>query len=324
MPSRERNHARARMALRLLSVVGLLAGALYVAGPAHATFPGKNGLIVLGGLHGDQPQIFTLHPDGSHLRQLTHVSTGAVDTPHWSPDGRRIAYCVASEGCEAQFGSLDSRIWVMKRDGSNQHQITDDPAFYDVDPSWSPDGHHILFSRCSIIYGTCDIDVMRADGTHIHKLIAGHWHHSRPTYSPDGTKIAFASDKGGYVTRVWVANRDGSELRAITPPKLEGDRPTWAPDGSRILFAAHVRSDNSNVWSVAPDGTHLHLLTRFPSFVATYAPNGRTILASDLNLSVCGCQGLVLLNLDGTIQRRVITSRQFPGVGVEIDWAVAP
>jgi hypothetical protein len=85
-----------------------------------------------------------------------------------------------------------------------------------------------------------------------------------------------------------------------------------------------VFSDSPEVWSVAPDGSHLHKLTRFPDFAASYSPDGHKILAADLNLPGCGCLGLVLVNPKGHIEARVLTSKQFPGLGVEVEWGVAP
>jgi Tol biopolymer transport system component len=233
-------------------------------------------------------------------------------------------YCIASESCEYHYGSQDARIWVMNRDGSHQHQLTNDPSYFDADPSWSPDGHHIVFSRCSNFFFTCDIDVMRADGTHIRTLIAGHWHHGTPAYSPDGSLIAFSSDKGGYDTRVWVARSDGSHPRPITPPALFGSGVNWAPDGSGIFFTGHA-FDNGRLWSVKPDGGALHQFTRLPTYSGGYSPDQRKIVAVADFISGCRCIGLVLLNRDGTILRPVVTSERVPNIGgFNVDWGVAP
>lgn len=317
---------RSKTAIRLLSVVGLLVGALNVTGSAQATFPGRNGAIAFEGLQDQgRSEIFTVRADGEHLRQLTHEPSGSLAySARFSPDGRQITYCVASESCEYKYGSLDARIWVMNRDGSNQHQVTNDPSYFDADPNWSPDGHHIVFSRCSVRFRTCDIDVMNADGSHIRTLIGGHWHHGTPAYSPDGSMIAFSSDKGGYDTRIWVARSDGSHPRPITPASLFGSGVNWAPDSSRIFFTGHA-FDNGRVWTVRPNGSDRRQLTHFPSYSGGYSPNGRKLIATDFSVPGCGCNGLVLLNRDGTIRKPVVTSDQVPGVGgFTFDWGVAP
>jgi TolB protein len=314
-----------KISIRLLSVIALLIGPLIVAGPAHATFPGRNGSIAFEGLQlGNRSEIFTVRADRTHLRQLTHEPNGmSAHVPRWSPDGRRITYCVTTGSCEAGLGS-NAQIWVMNRDGSGQHQVRDDPGFYDADPNWAPDGHHIIFTRCSNFYGTCDIAAMRDDGTHIHKLVGGHWHHAAPAYSPDGSFIAFTSDKGGYDSRVWVANRDGSNPHPVTPAPLIGGGSNWSPDGSRIFFTGDS-FQNGRVWTVAPDGSHLHQLTHFLSYSGSYSPDGQKLLATDFDVPGCGCNGLVLLNRDGSIRRRVITAQRVRGLAAwTFDWGVAP
>ena len=57
--------------------------------PAHATFPGKNGRIAF--VQG--PDIFTMNPDGTNIKQLTHVGPdGLASWPAWSADGKQIVF----------------------------------------------------------------------------------------------------------------------------------------------------------------------------------------------------------------------------------------
>jgi Tol biopolymer transport system component len=301
----------------------LLASVGMVAPQAHATFPGRNGRIVFEATPGGRAQIFSVRADGSNVRQLTHEPKGlGAFTPRWSADGRQIAFCVSPADCEPLPFNRGARVWVMNWDGSDPHKVTHDPLYSDFDPSWSPDGHHIVFTRCELVFGTCDIDAMRADGTHVRTLIAGHWHHRQPVYSPDGTEIAFTSDKGGYDSRVFVADADGTHLRAITPGRLVGDTPSWAPDGALIVFKNNASTIVSTLWTVQPDGSELRALVRWPSAAGSYAPNGGKILVSGLPPG-CGCSGLVLINPNGTGGTPVVTSKDVPGAGGEIDWGVA-
>jgi Tol biopolymer transport system component len=86
------------------------------------------------------------------LTSLTDDKTAAF-SPIWSPDGQHIAYVAAPDigfvggGEEAKAGAAQRRIWVMKKDGSDQRQLTHDAAYRDERSLWLADGRHLLFAR---------------------------------------------------------------------------------------------------------------------------------------------------------------------------------
>src|SRR5690348_11650734 len=116
--------------------------------------------LLPGGNLSRHSNVYTINPDGTGLRQLTHVGAAqAAGAPDWSPGGDKIVYVSNQTG--------DYRIWVMNADGSGQRQLADDPGFADLEPAWSPDGARILFSRCDDHIGfilTCDLEVMNTAG----------------------------------------------------------------------------------------------------------------------------------------------------------------
>ena len=77
-------------------MIGLLATALSVAAllgaAVRATAPGSNGLIIYQATVGKHIQLFTVEPDGSNARQLTHFSSSDAVHAAWSPDGSDIAF----------------------------------------------------------------------------------------------------------------------------------------------------------------------------------------------------------------------------------------
>ena len=105
---------------RLAALVGVAAittlGVLVIGGPAHATFPARNGLIAFAGDKGSGAEIYTMKADGTGLRRLTHLH-GNASTPDWSPDGTRIVFYL--EGDRTRSG-----IYIMSADGSDLHQVT--------------------------------------------------------------------------------------------------------------------------------------------------------------------------------------------------------
>src|SRR5215469_1785146 len=156
--------------------------------------------------------VYTINPDGTARRQLTHVGkTQAAGAPDWSADGTKIVYESNQTG--------DYRIWVMNADGSAKRRLTNDPGFADLEPSWSPDGASIVFSRCDDHLGGiagCDLEVMNATGGGMRRLAGGHWTYVRGEYSPDGRRIVVGADRGGLLSALWVMRADGTGLRRIT------------------------------------------------------------------------------------------------------------
>lgn len=155
-----------------------------VSTPAGATTPGRNGLIVFDtqdrpGVDGGSSQIYTVRPDGSGLRQLTHLGPGQnAFGPHWSADGQRIAYVSDITGSAA--------VWVMQGDGTRNHEPLSDPGYDHFSPSWSPDGQRLVLSRCSQFLRTCALAVVRNDGTGLRVIVGGNWNFWEPVWSPDG------------------------------------------------------------------------------------------------------------------------------------------
>jgi TolB protein len=247
--------------------------------------------------------VYVINPDGTGRRQLTHVGAAkAAGAPDWSADGRKIVYESDQSG--------DYRVWAMNADGSGQTRLTDDPGFADLEPAWSPDGAHILFSRCDDHLGSiagCDLEVVNAAGTGMRRLAAGHWTYVRGEYSPDGRRIVVAADRGGFLSALWVMRSDGTGLHRITAPALQAFWPGWSPDGRRIVFTDNCCQSGSNIWTVRPDGTGLRQLTHFgPGLLqggfASYSPNGQQIvLQYNGKCPVRGiCQYFYVMNADGS------------------------
>jgi TolB protein len=259
--------------------------------------------LLPGGNLSGHSNVYTINPDGTGLRQLTHVAAHqAAGAPDWSPGGGKIVYESNQTG--------GYQIWVMNSDGSGQRRVADDPGFADLEPAWSPDGARILFSRCDDHLGfilTCDLEVMNAAGGSMHRLAGGHWTYVRGQYSPDGRRIVVGADRGGFLSALWVMRADGTGLHRITRPSLEAAWPGWSPDGRRIVFTDNCCQGGSNIWTVRPDGAGLRELTHFrpPLQVgfASYSPDGRRIVL----LSAKCCQFFSVMNADGSGLRTVRT-----------------
>ena len=90
--------------VRLASILAALVLALLMATPARATFPGKNGRLVFASNRTGEWQLHSIEPDGSDIRQITHLSPpepgspGNAFLPDVAPDGRRIVFSHEADG----------------------------------------------------------------------------------------------------------------------------------------------------------------------------------------------------------------------------------
>jgi Tol biopolymer transport system component len=87
-----------------------------------------------------------------------------------------------------------------------------------------------------------DIYVMNADGsggqTRLTRMIDTGAYASSPSWSPDGGKIAFESDRDGSDSEIYVMNADGSDVTQLTNNNASDGSPSWSPDGERIAFVS--------------------------------------------------------------------------------------
>jgi len=114
---------------------------------------------------------------------------------------------------------------------------TDEGTWMDVDVS--PDGDTIAFALLGDIY---TVPMTGGAATRIAQGLAWEVH---PRFSPDGSRIAFTSDRGGG-DNIWVMNADGSDKRQVTKEEFRLlDQPTWSPDGRFIAAKKHFTTQRS-------------------------------------------------------------------------------
>lgn len=228
---------------------------------------------------------------------------------------RRIAFTSDRDG--------DANIYAMNADGTNQHSLTDDPA-WDWSPAWSPDGHLIAFY--SGRDNNSEVYVMNADGSNPRNL-SQHprmevWRHcqSPPAWSPDG-RLAFYSDREDqglyqHIYNIYIVDADGSNLRKLG----EGMAPVWSPDGRLIMFAC---ADNLKTWEICEmnaDGSNRRIL--FNTYKtdpcrrdAVWSPDGRSIVLNDYT---DGNLEIYVMNADGSNQRNLTEN---PGRDKDPTWS---
>jgi TolB protein len=310
--------------LGLLAVLVLVAD-LAMAAPAQATLPGRNGAIAFE--DDGTGQLYSVNPDGSSLRQLTHVVAPAfAGQPDWSPDAKRIAFISTLTG--------DFRLYIMDSNGSHQVMVFDDgPGFADFAPAFTPDGHRLVFQRCPPEpLGGCAIYSIGVTGKGLRALThfksgADEALDSGPAVAADG-RIAFGRTHfHGVQSQVYVMAADGSGAHPITAPALLATRPDWTPDGRHVLVHSNGFRNGDAVVRVRADGADVQSVTRprFPhnDLFPSASPDGKQVaFASDRRFADLCCLELYMVRADGTGLHRVPTGN-LTGVAFP-DWGTVP
>ena len=224
--------------------------ALALASPAHAAFPGANGLLAFNSDIDGDFELFTMRADGMFQTQRTDNSV-SDRKPVWSPDGTRLAFMSNRDN--------DFDIYVMDLDGDNLIQLTldaDHPA-NDFNPAWSPDGRLIAFN--SDRTGDFEIYVIAAGGGTPVRLTRAPGVDSVPAFSPDGRWIAFESSRTGNA-EVFLMHPDGTGQHRVTRNPAADLNPSWSPDGERLAFTSD-RDGTQDIWVMKWNGGNAHNLT---------------------------------------------------------------
>jgi Tol biopolymer transport system component len=210
---------------------------------------------------GNDSDIYVMDSDGRNARRLAGSARGAQDLyPRFSPDGRRIVFASNRTG--------ESDVFVMRADGRGLRRLTRGPRWVDdTQPSFSPDGRHIVFTSNRISYFNYEVFRIRAaDGGGLTRLTF--WGSGEdgapgddvsPSYSPDGKRIAFVSERGGGYA-VWTMNARGGDLRRIAGHANHNVVfPRFSPDGRSLVYTAFADKQGvpalDELWTVKVDGT---------------------------------------------------------------------
>lgn len=236
-------------------------------------------------------EIYVMNADGTGLLRLTNNPAGDFD-PSWSPDGSKILFVSERDG--------NNEIYAMNSDGTYQTRLTSTSVNEDR-ARFSPNGSKIVF------ISQADIYVMDANGSNQLRLTNNsNLVHANvdPTWSADGTRIAFVSNRSGK-TEIWIMNADGSNQLQLTNSAGPGFL-AWSPNGNKIAFHSS-RDGNAEIYVINSDGTSQTRLTNNTATdgIPAWSPDGTKIVFYSTR---DGNAELYVMNSDGTNQSRLTNS----------------
>ena len=188
-------------------------------------------------------------------RRITNQSI-LIGGVTWSRDGTSVIYGGSRNSASTFY------LWRAEIDGRRPPQRLEIAGSQGGEPSVSPAGNRLVFSR-----NVADFDIWRyrVGGT-AEPLIASSLTEASPQFSPDGSRIAFTSDRSGETTEIWVAKADGSKPVQMTDHlgRHQGG-PRWSPDGRWIALDSQAEDGTRRLYVIDANGGRPRRVTAEPS-----------------------------------------------------------
>jgi TolB protein len=228
------------------------------------------GLIILSMSDGAYKHLFAYHPSYMAMTRLT-ADDWDDDSPAVSPDGSKIAFT------SNRFGTRE--IYILDLVSNTLTQMTNSSA-YEGKIDWSPDGAYIVFD----VYQNEHFDLVIqsvTDQTEIPiQLTDGTSNNFQPAWSPDGSEIAFVSDRSGR-NEIWTARLQNLEdrfFKLIGSTDADFSHPAWSPDGTRLAISKH--QNKNEILLIQPQKTNIEPISIGSGEYPVWMPDGSGVLAT--------------------------------------------
>lgn len=173
-------------------------------------------------------EVFQVDRDGAGLVQLTRHGSLTL-SPSVAADGR-LVYVTYKGGAP--------EIWGQRKQNGPDEKFypTTGAGGMVTSPVWSPDGKRLAFVQGDR-RGNTDIMILDLGSDRARRLTDGTCINTEPSWNPNGTQIAFTSDREG-APQVFLMQDDGSNLRRLTGEGLYNASPSWSPNGAMVAYVS--------------------------------------------------------------------------------------
>jgi len=211
--------------------------------------PDGGSLAFLSDRGGSKGQLFVITAAGGEARRLTRLNA-PIHHHAWSPTGDRLAF-VARVRPEGAPDPADAESPVVREIDRIKHKL---------------DGEGLLIGREHVF-------VVAAAGGELARLTSGDWDDGQPAWSPDGSTLAFASNRTpdrdtNDASQIWAVPASGGDAWLVSEGDEALEGPAWSPDGGSIACLGRAADGpsgaNSRLWLLPSEGGAATCLT--PAF----------------------------------------------------------
>jgi Tol biopolymer transport system component len=247
-----------------------------LAGSAGATFPGRNGkLVIVRSRAGHLRQVYI--GDRSGRMRLLSKGFSFAAGPDVSPDGQRVVF----RG--RRGGSPNMQVFSIRPDGTGLRQLTHHPTD-NLGPAYGANGLFILYDSYDNGSGGNETNIWRLG------LKSGHdgpllgVGPRSPAVSPRGRIFAYVNQVGRGYTQLFTARLDGSHSRQLTHERFFAEQPDFSPNGRWIVYRTlrpcGGRGAQNAIVVTNPSGTKTRVVAQDCHkrlSAPVFSPNGHTI-----------------------------------------------
>ncbi|MEI7694310.1 MAG: Tol-Pal system beta propeller repeat protein TolB [Chlorobium sp.] len=248
-------------------------------------------------------EIYQCDFDGQGVEQLTHSRTISL-TPALSPDGKYLAYTDYSTGRPA--------LYIRNlHDGTT---ATAGKSGISIDPAWRNNSE--LATTLSF-EGDQEIYLFKSNGALYRRVTKSSGIDLSPTFSPDGNKMAFVSERHGR-PQIFIQDLLSGEVKRLTFNGEYNTQPSWSPAGDKIAYTTCENNGEFNIFAIGSDGSGLRQLTlnSGKNESPSWSPDGELIVFTS---SREGGKKLYTMSSTGKNQRRLLLMK---GEQMQPSWSL--
>ena len=215
-------------------------------------------------------EIFVVDFDGFNLKQITRDRTLNL-TPTWSPNGRWIVY--------TSYAGNNPDLVMIDNLGKKPKRTLLRLLGLNAAPSWSPVDDRLTL----VLSKDKNSEIYVLNNNRKLRRLTRHFNiDTSPTWSPDGKKIAFTSDRsGGGAPQIYIMDAhhgDKAGVKRISFGSSYNDNPAWSPDGDKIAYTARVgKRFQIKIYDLTTRNSTVFTKTRGNNEQPTWSPDGRFI-----------------------------------------------